>query len=277
VNDVEIISVDDSNLIFKGFRYENLYLVDFNAREAQLSTCLLTKSSMGWLWHRRLGHVGMQQLNKLIKYDLVRGLKDITFEKDKLCNVYQGRKQVGNTHPKKSTMSTSKTFELLHMDLFVPTTYTSIGRNKYGFVIVNDFTRYTCVFFLIDKSDVFATFKTFIKRIHNEFETTIKKVKSDNRSEFKNTRFDDLCDKFRIRHQFLAKYTPQSNDLVERKNRTLIDMTRSMLSEYNVGHSFWAEAINTACYFSNQLYCHPLKEKTPYELLNDRKLNIAYF
>jgi hypothetical protein len=60
VDDVEIISVDGSNLIFKGFRYENLYLVDFNAREAQLSTCLLTKSSMGWLWHKRLGHARMK-------------------------------------------------------------------------------------------------------------------------------------------------------------------------------------------------------------------------
>jgi hypothetical protein len=86
VDDVEIISVDGSNLIFKGFRYENLYLVDFNAREAQFSTCLLTKSNMSWLWHRKLCHVGMKQLNKLIKYDLVRGLKDITFEKDKLCS-----------------------------------------------------------------------------------------------------------------------------------------------------------------------------------------------
>jgi hypothetical protein len=60
VDDVEIISVDGSNLILKGFRYENLYLVDFNASETQLSTCLFTKSSMGWLWHRRLGHVGMK-------------------------------------------------------------------------------------------------------------------------------------------------------------------------------------------------------------------------
>jgi transposase InsO family protein len=94
------------------------------------------------------------------------------------------------------------------------------------------------VFFLIDKSDVFATFKTFIKRIHNEFETTIKKVRSDNKSEFKNTRVDDLCDEFGIRHQFSAKYTLQSNGLVESKNRTLIDMARSMLSEYNVSHSF---------------------------------------
>ena len=60
VDDVEIISVDGSNLIFKGFRYENIYLVDFNASEAQLSTCLFTKSSMGWLWHRRLSHIGMK-------------------------------------------------------------------------------------------------------------------------------------------------------------------------------------------------------------------------
>jgi hypothetical protein len=175
VNDVELISVDGSNLIFKGFRYENLDLVDFNASETQLSTCLITKSSMGWLWHRRLGHVGMKQLNKLVKRNLVRGLKDVIFEKDMLCSACQARKQVGNTHPKKSIMSTFKALELLHMDLFGPTTYTSIGGNKYGFVIVNDFTRYTWVVFLIDNSDVFATFKFFIKRVHNEFETTIKK------------------------------------------------------------------------------------------------------
>jgi transposase InsO family protein len=193
---------------------------------------------MGWLWHRRLSHVGIKQSNKLVKHDLVRGLKDVTFEMDKFCSACQVRKQVGNAHPKKSMMSTSKAFEFFHMDLFGPTTYTSIGGNKYGFVIVDDFTRYTWVFFLVDKCDVFATFKTFIKRIHNEFETTIKKVRSDNGSEFKNTRVDDLCDEFGIRHQFSAKYTSQSNDLVEKKNRTLIDMARSMLSEYNMSHSF---------------------------------------
>jgi hypothetical protein len=66
VGDIEIISVDGSNLIFKGFRYENIYLVDFNASETQYSTCLFTKSSMGWLWHRRLSHVEMKQLNRLI-------------------------------------------------------------------------------------------------------------------------------------------------------------------------------------------------------------------
>jgi hypothetical protein len=112
----------------------------------------------------------MKQLNKLVKHDLVRGLKDVTFEKDKLCSACQARKQVGNTHPLKSIMSTSKAFELLHMDLFGPTIYTSIGGNKYGFVIVDDFTRYTWVFFFVDKNDVFDIFKKFIKRVQNEFE-----------------------------------------------------------------------------------------------------------
>ena len=88
-------------------------------------------------------------------------------------------------------MSTSKAFELLRMDLFGPTQYTSIGGNKYDFVIVDDYTRYTWVFFLVDKNDVFATFKSFVKGIHNEFKTTIKKVRSDNRSEFNNTRIDE--------------------------------------------------------------------------------------
>jgi transposase InsO family protein len=59
----------------------------------------------------------------------------------------------------------------------------------------------------VDKNDVFATFKLFVKSIHNEFETTIKRVRSDNGSEFKNTRIDELCDEFGIRHQFSAKYT----------------------------------------------------------------------
>jgi transposase InsO family protein len=145
---------------------------------------------------------------------------------------------VENTHLKKSTISTSKAFELLHMDLFGPTIYTIISGNKYGFVIVDDFTRYTWVVFLVDKSDVFKIFKTFIKRVQNKFETTIKKVRSNNGSELKNTRIDELCDEYGIRHQFLAKYTPQSNGLVKRKNRTLIGMARSMLSEYNVSHSF---------------------------------------
>jgi hypothetical protein len=80
-----------------------------------------------------------------------------------------------------------------------------------------------------------------------------------------------------MKHEFSSKYTSEQNGLVERKNRTLIDMARSILSEYNVSDSFWAESINTACHASNRLYYHRFFNKTPYELLIGRKPNISYF
>ena len=96
-------------------------------------------------------------------------------------------------------------------------------------MIVDDYTRYTWVFFLYENSDVYDLFKSFVKRVQNEFETTIKKIRIDIGSEFKNIRIEDLCDDLGIGQQFSPTYTPQSNGVVERKNRTLIDMARSML------------------------------------------------
>ena len=99
---------------------------------------------------------------------------------------------------------------------------------------MDDYTRYTWLFFLYDKSEVFDLFKSFIKRVENEFKTKIKKMRSDNANEFKNTRVEELCDELGIGHQFSPKYIPQSNGIIERKNKTLIDMARSKLCEYNV-------------------------------------------
>ncbi|WVZ62805.1 hypothetical protein U9M48_012507 [Paspalum notatum var. saurae] len=174
-------------------------------------------------------------------------------------------------------MSTSRPLELLHMDLFGPTTYTSICGNNYGFVIVDDFSRYTWVYFLEDKTEVAHVFSKFAKRAQNEFNTSIIKIRSDNGREFDNTNIEEYCDEVGIKHEFSATYTPQQNGVVERKNRTLITLARSMLDEYSTSEKFWAEAINTACYASNRLYPHRLLDKTPYELLNGRKPNISYF
>jgi hypothetical protein len=173
---VLISSVDGNNLMFKGFRYENLYLVYFSSNEAKLTICIFSKTSLGWLWHRRLGHVSMKQLNQLTKHDLVRGLKDVKFKKNKLCSSCQAGKQVTNTHPNKSQMLTHSPLELLHMDLFGPTSFVSIGGNSYCIVIVNDYYRFTWVYFLHDKSNVFQTFKSFAVLAQNQFEFDIKKV-----------------------------------------------------------------------------------------------------
>jgi hypothetical protein len=99
---VVVSKMDDESMVLKGFRYNNLYLVDFTSEDANLRTCLFTKASLGWLWHRRLTHVGMSTLKKVLKKDMVRGLKDVVFQKDKPCSACQARKQVANTHPTKS-------------------------------------------------------------------------------------------------------------------------------------------------------------------------------
>jgi hypothetical protein len=108
-------------------------------------------------------------------------LKDVKFEKDKLCSACQAGKQVENTRPTKAYMSTSRVLELLHMDLFGPTTYKSLGGNLYCLVIVHDYSRYTWVFFLHSKTEVTACFKKFAKRAQNEFDVKIKKIRCDNR------------------------------------------------------------------------------------------------
>lgn len=163
------------------------------------------------------------------------------------------------------------------MDLFGPTSFMSNGGNSYCLTIVDDYSSFTWVYFLHDKSNVFETFKSFAILARNQFKFDIKKVRSGNGSEFKNVRIDDYCDDKGIKHEFSFKYSPEQNDIVERKNRTLIDMPRSMLEEYNVSHSYWAEAINTICHASNRLYCHKLLKKTLYELLISRKPHISYF
>jgi hypothetical protein len=103
---------------------------------------------MGWLWHRRLAHVGMKNLHKLLKGEHVIGLTNVTFEKDRPCAACQASKQVGSSHHAKNVMTTSRPLELLHMDLFGPVAYLSIGGSKYGLDIVDDFSRFTWVFFL---------------------------------------------------------------------------------------------------------------------------------
>ena len=232
---------------------------------------------MGWLWHRRIAHIGMSQLKKAFKRGMVVGVKDVTFDKNKLCSACQAGKQFASSHPMKAYLSTSRSLELLHMDLFGPTTYKSLGGNLYCLVIVDDYSRYTWTFFLEDKSKTMWIFKIFVKQAQNEFESSVVKVRSDNGTEFRNTQVEELCNDIGIKHEFSSTYTPQHYGVVERKNKTLITLARAMLNDYDTSKKFWAEAINTACHASNRVYPHRLLKKTPYELITGKKPNISYF
>jgi hypothetical protein len=275
--DVPIFRISNGSLAFKGVSDDKIYLVDFTKENANLDACLLVKTNMGWLWHRCLAHVGMKNLHKLLKEEHVLGLTDVCFEKDRPCAACQTRKKVGTSHPSKNIMTTSWPLELLHMDIFGPVAYLNIVGSKYGLVIVDDYSCFTWVFFLQDKSKTQGTLKHFQKRAQNEFELKVEKIRSNNGFEFKILQVDENLEEEGIEHEFFTAYTPQQNGLVERKNRTLIDMARTMLGEYKTPDRFWSEAVNMACHAINRLYLHRLLKKMAYELLTDNKPNVSYF
>jgi transposase InsO family protein len=274
---VTVFRRSDDSIAFKGVLDGQLYLVDFNDKNVELDTCLIAKTNMGWFWHRRLSHVGIKNLHGLLKGEHILGLTNVYFEKGRICSACQVGKEVGAHHPNKNIMTTNIPLELLHMDLFSLITYISIGGSKYCLIIVDDYSRFTWVFFLREKSQTQETLKGFLRRVQNEFGLRIKKISSDNGPEFKNSQIEGFLEEEGIKHEFSSPYTPQQNGVVERKNRTLLDMARTMLDEYKTPDRFWAEAINTACYSINRLYIHRILKKTSYELLTGKKPNVLYF
>jgi hypothetical protein len=119
--------------------------------------------------------------------------------------------------------------------------------------------------------------KEILETGSNKFGLRIKKTRSDNGTEFKNSQIEVFLEEEGIKQEFSSPYTPQQNGVVERKNRTLLDMARTMLDEYKTPNRFWAESINTACYSINRLYLHRILKKTSYELLTGKKSNVYYF
>ena len=172
---------------------------------------------------------------------------------------------------------TKRPLELLHMDLFGPKWIASLSGKYLCLVIVDDYSRYSWVFFLSQKNDTFDTFRIFAMKIQNELELKIKIIQSDHGGEFDNLDFGNLCDELGIAHQFSAPRTPQQNGVAEHKNCTMIDMSRTMLAENSLLGYFWAEVVSTACYLANRALVRRITKKTPYELLKGRKPNVAYF
>jgi hypothetical protein len=145
---VTVFRRSDGSFAFKGVLRGKLYLVDFIPEEVELDRCLIAKTNMSWLWHRRLAHVDMRNIHKLQKDDHILGLINIIFEKDRSYGACQAGKQVGTHHHAKNIIITTRPLEMLHIDLFGPVAYISIGGNKYGLVIVDDYSRFTWVFLL---------------------------------------------------------------------------------------------------------------------------------
>ncbi|GJT35263.1 putative ribonuclease H-like domain-containing protein [Tanacetum coccineum] len=204
--------------------------------------CLIAKATINKSnkWHRRLGHVNFKNLNKLVTGNLVRGLPSKIFQNDHTCVTCQKGKQHKASYKSKSVSSISHSLQLLHMDLFGPTSGRSLNHKTYFLVITDDFSRFSWVFFLRTKDETSGILKDFKRQIDNQLNQKVKIIRCDNGTEFKNMDFIELCGSKGIKRKYSTARTPQQNGVAKRKNKTLIEAARTMLADSLLPNTFWA-------------------------------------
>ncbi|GJV01485.1 retrovirus-related pol polyprotein from transposon TNT 1-94 [Tanacetum coccineum] len=164
------------------------------------------------------------------------------------------------------------------MDLFDPSEIKSYGGNLYTLVVVVDYSRYTWTRFLKTKNEAFEKFEILSRKIQNQLGSSIVAIRTDHDREFDNeVQFGAYCDAQGITHNFSTPRTPQSNRVVERKNRTLQEMYRTMLNEQSIPQKFWCNAVDTSTYILNRILIRTIQGKTSYEKFRDRKPSLEYF
>ncbi|KAJ9546442.1 hypothetical protein OSB04_018985 [Centaurea solstitialis] len=233
--------------VMRANRRGDLYPMCFDTSEAKEEICLISsvKSEKAWLWHIRFCHLNFHTLDKLVRLKLVKGLPNIKFEKEHLCAACEMGKLRRSSHKTKSDPSYDKPLQMLHVDLCGPIAVQSLGGKKYIMVLVDEFSR--------------------------------KSSRSDNGTEFKNAAVEEYLASVGITHNFLAPRTPQQNGVVERKNRTLVEAARTMLNASGLSLTFWAEAVSAACFTQNRSLVVKRFEKTPYQLLHNKRPNVKFF
>ena len=124
--------------------------------------------------------------------------------------------------------------------------------------------------------DFIKAFKKFAKLIQNEKDLKIEVLRSDHDGKFQNELFENFCEEHGIFHNFFTPRTPQQNEVVKRKNRSLKELIRTMLNEYEVPKYFWDDDVSTACYVLNRMFIRPILKITPYEIFRGRKPNVDH-
>ena len=241
-----------------------------------MTTAYAARVDTPQLWHRRLGHLGYDNLAKLTNMSTGINLTsaDIKTTSADSCDACI----LGKQHRlpfNASTTITSKPLELLHTDLCGPMPVPSHGGNLYFITLLDDHTGYSLISPLRRKSDAAAFLKTAITMLERQTGYTVKRIRSDNGGEFINTELDTFYQSKGIKSETSVPYTPQQNGKAERLNRTLLDKARPMLADANLPKFLWAEAIVTANYLRNR---SPIssQDTTSYELFHGTKPDLSH-
>ncbi|GKB06980.1 retrovirus-related pol polyprotein from transposon TNT 1-94 [Tanacetum coccineum] len=288
VSDVPSSSLDEyrsSKLFSEGVdlltrsRGNNLYTLSLGDMVASSPICLLSKGSKtkSWLGHRCLSHLNFGAINHLARHGLVRGLPKLKFEKDHLCSACAMGKSKKKPHKPKSEDTNQEKLYLLHMDLCGPMRVASVNGKKYILVIVDDYSRFTWVKCLRSKDEAPDFIIKFLKMIQVRLKVPVRRIRTDNGTEFVNQTLREYYEKVGISHETSVARSPQQNGVVERRNRTLIEAACTMLIYAKAPLFLWAEAVATACYTQNRSIIRLRHGKTPYELLHDKLPDLLFF
>nr|GEX74366.1 hypothetical protein [Tanacetum cinerariifolium] len=199
--------------------------------------------------------------NNMYNVILLEGYQQ-NFENDNTCVACKKGKQHKASCKTKPVSFVDQPLYRLHMDLFGPTFVKSLNKKSYCLVVTDDYSRFTWEFFLATKDETSPILKTFITGLENQLSLKVKVIRSDNETEFKNNDLNRFCGMKGIKKEFSVPRTPQQNGIAERKNRTLIKATRTMLADSLLPIVFWAEAVNTACYVQDRVLVTKPQNKT---------------
>ncbi|TXG72550.1 hypothetical protein EZV62_001129 [Acer yangbiense] len=228
------------------------------------------------LWHCRYGHLSHKGLRTLQFKKMVHGLPKLEASTT-VCTDCMIGKQHRDQIPKRSTWRASQKLQLIHADICGPISPTSNSKKRYLICFIDDFSRKTWVYFLVEKSEALVTFKHFKKYVEKEMDACIKCLRTDRGGEFTSQDFNEFYKENGIKRQLTAAYTPQQNRVAERKNRTIMNLVRSMLSEKKIPKTFWPEAVNWTVYILNRSPTLVVKNITPEEAWSGIKPSVEHF
>ena len=227
------------------------------------------------LWHRHLGHHGNDVINKIVKNELVTGMRINRHTKsDSICEPCLAGKM--NAHPFSISSSRSPNpLDLIHTDLHGPFKTRTHSGYQYWMTFIDDNTRFRVVYFLRTKAQAFEAFKLFKAKVENHWNRKIKSMIDDKGGEYMSKSFLDFTSQCGIVRLHTVRNRPQQNGVAERANQTIEEHVTAMLYEAGLPSLFFGEAVNAYITVQNRCPTNSLSEKTPYELWYKRKPNVS--
>ena len=228
------------------------------------------------LWHCRLGHLGTDNGKKLFQKQMVNGMEKLNTADNKvICEGCIMGKQHRMPYPRGLPDNASEPMEIIHSDICGPMNIESLRKSKYFVTFIDGFSRYTCIYYLKQKSEVLEKFKEFVNVMTNLKGKKVKILRTDNGGEYCSHTFAAYLKENGIFHQTTVRENPAQNEIAERMNRTIIESARSLIYHSKLPMAFWAEAVNAAAHLRNSSPTVAVKNKTPFECLFSKKPDIS--